>query len=89
MSELKKKPSGAAYKRKAKEKEEKHQNVILIKHTKNIETFFSKSKSDDSESSNAIHSASATYPIQCNRKFLLVLNNQKICPCPHRLLRQQ
>jgi alpha-tubulin suppressor-like RCC1 family protein len=28
MSELKKKPSGAAYKRKAKEKEEKHQNVI-------------------------------------------------------------
>lgn len=65
MSELKKKPSGASYKRKAKEKEERHQNVI--KHTKNIETFFSKTKSDDSELSNAIiiHSVSATDPVQC------------------------
>ncbi|CAG9793083.1 unnamed protein product [Diatraea saccharalis] len=63
MSELKKKPSGAAYKRKAMEKEEKHQNVI--KHTKPIEFYFSKLKSDDAESSNAIYHASATEPIQC------------------------
>ncbi|XP_022834878.1 zinc finger MYM-type protein 1-like [Spodoptera litura] len=65
MSELKKKPSSASYKKKAKEKEERHQNVI--KHTKNIEIFFSKPKSDDSELSTAIiiHSVSATDPVQC------------------------
>ncbi|CAG9789613.1 unnamed protein product [Diatraea saccharalis] len=63
MSELKTKPIGAAYKRKAMEKEEKHQNVI--KHTQPIEIFFSKLIIDDAVSSYAIYHACATEPIQC------------------------
>ncbi|XP_023311929.1 zinc finger MYM-type protein 1-like [Anoplophora glabripennis] len=82
MSELKKKPSGASYKRKAKEKEERFQNVI--KHTKNIETFFSKPKSDDSELSNAIiiHSVSATDPVQCETPTSSIQPQDLFVPTP-------
>lgn len=47
MSEIKKKLSGAAFEKNAKEKREEYENVI--KKTKNIVTFFSKLSNEDSD----------------------------------------